>query len=153
MFAKRRQAEPVAVVVTNAQPDQPTQDTLKCPGIDSERVGKIRPGPGAFPELICEAQLRGHVEQLRVLSAESCLQQRRRRVLWMLSLYHHREISSARSSKDWGIVRPSALAVVRLITNSNLVGCSMGRSAGFAPLRILSTKMAARRFKSRVFAP
>jgi hypothetical protein len=51
---------------------------------------------------------------------------------------------SARSSSDWGIVRPSALAVLRLITNSNLVGCSTGRSVGFAPLMILSTKNAAR---------
>jgi len=33
----------------------------------------------------------------------------------------------------------SALAVLRLIANSNFVGCSTGRSAGFAPLRILST--------------
>lgn len=47
--------------------------------------------------------------------------------------------SSARASTAGGIVRPSALAVLRLITNSNFVGCSMGRSAGFAPLRILST--------------
>ena len=36
------------------------------------------------------------------------------------------------------IVRPSALAVLRLITSSNLVGCSTGMSAGFTPLRILS---------------
>ena len=34
-------------------------------------------------------------------------------------------------------MRPSALAVLRLMTSSNLVGCSTGRSAGFAPLRIL----------------
>ena len=47
--------------------------------------------------------------------------------------------SSARPSSDGGIVRPSALAVLRLITSSNLVGCSTGRSAGLAPLRILST--------------
>jgi hypothetical protein len=46
---------------------------------------------------------------------------------------------SARSSNDCGIVSPSALAVFKLMTNSNLVGCSTGRSAGFAPLRILST--------------
>src|SRR4029453_17455631 len=38
-----------------------------------------------------------------------------------------------------GIVRPRALAVLRLITNSNLVGCSTGRSAGFAPLKILTS--------------
>jgi hypothetical protein len=47
--------------------------------------------------------------------------------------------SSASSSSDGGIVIPSALAVLRLITNSNLVTCSTGRSAGLAPLRILST--------------
>ena len=37
------------------------------------------------------------------------------------------------------MVRPSALAVLRLMINSNFVGCSTGRSLGFAPLRILST--------------
>jgi hypothetical protein len=46
---------------------------------------------------------------------------------------------SARPSSDGGIVSPSAFAVLRLITSSNLVGCSTGRSAGFVPLRILST--------------
>ena len=54
-------------------------------------------------------------------------------------------IRSARRSIDWGIVSPSALAVFRLITNSNLVGCSTGRSAGLAPFRILSTYAALRR--------
>ena len=44
---------------------------------------------------------------------------------------------SARSSIVCGIVRPSALAVLRLMVSANLVGCSTGRSAGFAPLRIL----------------
>src|SRR5437660_11908049 len=47
--------------------------------------------------------------------------------------------SSARRSRDGGIVIPSALAVLRLMINSNFVGCSTGRSAGLAPLRILST--------------
>src|SRR5262245_36214399 len=47
--------------------------------------------------------------------------------------------SSARSSTDGGIVRPRAFAVFRLMTSSNLVGCSTGGSAGLAPLRILST--------------
>ena len=52
---------------------------------------------------------------------------------------NHRISSSARSSTDCGIVRPRAFAVLRLITSSNLVGCSTGRSAGLAPSRILST--------------
>src|SRR5262249_10543636 len=45
---------------------------------------------------------------------------------------------SARARSDGGIVRPSALAVLRLMTSSNLVGCSMGKSPGLALLRILS---------------
>jgi nitrilase len=36
------------------------------------------------------------------------------------------------------------------MTSSNFVGCSMGRSAGLAPFRILSTKAAARDFGARV---
>jgi hypothetical protein len=47
--------------------------------------------------------------------------------------------SSARISIDCGTVRPSSLAVLRLMTSSNRVGCSTGRSAGLAPLRILPT--------------
>src|SRR5262245_35589601 len=46
--------------------------------------------------------------------------------------------SSARVSTDGGIVRPSALAVLRLITNSYLVGACTGISFGFSPLRIRS---------------
>jgi hypothetical protein len=41
--------------------------------------------------------------------------------------------SSARASSA-GTVMPSAFAVLRLITSSNLVGCWTGRSAGFSPL-------------------
>ena len=47
--------------------------------------------------------------------------------------------SSARARIDGGTVRPSALAVFRLTTNSNLVGCSTGRSAGFSPFSPLRT--------------
>jgi hypothetical protein len=47
-----------------------------------------------------------------------------------------------------GTSRPSALAVVRLMTRSNFLGCSTGISAGFAPRSILSTKSAARRNRS-----
>src|SRR4029077_21097056 len=51
----------------------------------------------------------------------------------------HSITSSARASSVGGTVRPSALAVVRLMTRSNLVGCSTGMSPGFTPRRILST--------------
>ena len=56
-----------------------------------------------------------------------------------LSRSDHWITASARSSSDCGILRPSAFAAFRLITSSNFVGCSTGRSAGLAPLRILST--------------
>jgi hypothetical protein len=50
----------------------------------------------------------------------------------------HSMTSSARSSKDGGIVNPRAFAVFMLITISNVVGCSTGKSADLAPLKILS---------------
>src|SRR5262249_47614472 len=50
----------------------------------------------------------------------------------------HSLTGSARNSSDDGIVRPSALAALRLTTSSNFVGCSMARSAGRAPFRIRS---------------
>ena len=53
--------------------------------------------------------------------------------------------SSARASTVAGMSRPSALAVLRLIMSSNFAGCSIGRSPGFSPLRILSMYDAARR--------
>src|SRR5215472_409160 len=43
--------------------------------------------------------------------------------------------SSAIASTPGGIVRASALAVLRLIASSSLVGCRTGRSATFVPLR------------------
>src|SRR5258707_8553849 len=65
----------------------------------------------------------------------------------------HSITSSARASSVGGMSMPSALAVLRFTTSSNLVGCSTGRSAGFAPLKILSTKAADRRCKSRKLTP
>ncbi len=64
----------------------------------------------------------------------------------------HSITSSARTRMDCGIVMPRALAVLRLTTSSNRVGCSTGKSAGLAPLNILPTKCAARRQISRVLA-
>ena len=44
--------------------------------------------------------------------------------------------SSARASSMGGMVRPSARAVRRLITKSNLVDCATGRSIGLLPFRM-----------------
>src|SRR5262249_11437451 len=46
----------------------------------------------------------------------------------------HSITSSASAISLSGTSRPSARAVLRLITSSNLVGCSTGRSPGFSPL-------------------
>src|SRR6185503_14217959 len=51
----------------------------------------------------------------------------------------YRIILSALAKTLGGIVNRICFAVFRLITNSNFVGCSTGRSAGFLPCRILST--------------
>src|SRR5262245_13690452 len=51
----------------------------------------------------------------------------------------HSITSSALASSVGGTVRPSILAVSALMTNSNLLDCMTGRSAGFAPLRMRPT--------------
>src|SRR5262249_15006626 len=48
----------------------------------------------------------------------------------------HSITSSAVASSEGGTVRPSARAVGMLMTKSNLVDCTTGRSAGLAPLRM-----------------
>jgi hypothetical protein len=53
---------------------------------------------------------------------------------WLYSI-----TSSARTSSDVGTVNPIALAVLRLITSSNLVGRMTGRSAGLTPFRMRPT--------------
>jgi hypothetical protein len=55
------------------------------------------------------------------------------------SLRRYSITTSARPSSVGGIVRPIDFAVLRLITNSNVVGCSIGISLGFAPATILLT--------------
>src|SRR5262249_54515208 len=65
----------------------------------------------------------------------------------------HSIASSARSRKDSGMPNPIALAVLRLTTNSNLTGCSIGRSAGLVPCKILCTYTAPRRNRSGRLAP
>ena len=50
-----------------------------------------------------------------------------------------------------GTAMPRLRAAFWLIKSSNFVGSSTGRSAGFAPFRILSTKLAQRRFSSAIW--
>src|SRR5262249_7922106 len=60
----------------------------------------------------------------------------------------HSITSSARASSVGGTSRPSALAVLRLMTSSYFGGVCTGRSAGFSPLRIRSTYPATSRYWS-----
>src|SRR5262249_34029268 len=70
-----------------------------------------------------------------------------------LAPFHHSITSSARASTVGGSSRPSALAVLRLITSSYLVGAGTGRSAACSPLSRRSTYAAACRYWSRRSAP
>src|SRR4029079_17192425 len=70
---------------------------------------------------------------LRYFPSRSVLMQRSKKD-------HYSITSSARAISDGGTVRPRALAVLRLMTSSNFVGCSAGISAALAPCRILTTK-------------
>src|ERR1700694_3675851 len=77
-------------------------------------------------------------------------------VPWVVSRFEiggYSMTESARAWMDGGIVSPSAFAVLRWMTSSNFVGCSIGRSPGLAPLRILSTYNADPRIRSSEFAP
>jgi hypothetical protein len=59
--------------------------------------------------------------------------------------YLHLITLSALASTFGEIVTPICFAALRLMTSSNLLGRSTGRSPGFAPFKILSTYSAARR--------
>src|SRR4029450_11004781 len=61
--------------------------------------------------------------------------------------------SVVRASSEGGTVIPNALAVLRLMTRSYLVGACTGSSAGFAPFRILSTNVAAPLHWSTILGP
>ena len=112
------------------------------------------------------AMWRGLIRQSlwRSLLPDTCfrpiLLRRTRRVLWRgrislslwLSLFYL-ITRSALAKTLGGIVRPICLAAFRLMMNSNFIGCSTGRSAGFLPFRILSTYVAARRSKSVTLTP
>src|SRR5262249_43649795 len=65
----------------------------------------------------------------------------------------HSITSLARASSVGATVRSRVLAVLRLMLSANLVGCSTGTSPGFAPLRIRSTCVAARRNMSEMLGP
>src|SRR5262245_51902804 len=84
---------------------------------------------------------KGHQRSSSGRLGQYCLWPRRRAAEQRdeLAAPDHSITSSARASSVGGTSRPSAFAVLRLITNSYLVGAWTGRSPGFSPLRIRST--------------
>src|SRR4029077_10808687 len=92
--------------------------------------------------------------RLRLLRARSEWPRRRRAPDQRDELAPPHSITSlARARSVGGTSRPSALAVLRLITSSNLVGPWIGSSAGSAPLRMRSTYDAVRRYISSKSGP
>src|SRR5262245_4645692 len=77
--------------------------------------------------------------RLVTIRSQWCDRPRRRRAEQRdeLAARDHSITSSAIASSLSGISRRKAFAVLRLITSSNLVGYTTGKSAGFSPLRIL----------------
>jgi hypothetical protein len=61
--------------------------------------------------------------------------------------------SSASICIETGTSIPSALAVFKLMTSSNFVGCSTGRSAGFLPIRIWPVRAPPCRYSHSELAP
>ena len=59
--------------------------------------------------------------------------------VWIDALRGYSITSLARASSNCGTVRSSALAAFRLMTSSNVVGCSNGSSAGFSPFKTRTT--------------
>ena len=59
---------------------------------------------------------------------------------WQPSLvfFHHLITLFARERNSGESVSPICFAAFKLITNSNLVACCIGKSAGLAPFKILS---------------
>src|SRR5262249_17778238 len=73
--------------------------------------------------------------------------------LTALHLRGHSITSSAMASSPGGKLRLNAPAVLRLITNSNLIDCMTGRSADFSPLRIRPVYTPAWRYASLRLVP
>ena len=85
-----------------------------------DRLDRVAAHHGRRPHRLCGGSVRGAGGQGRGLS----------RLRYSIT-------SSASASIRSGTESPSALAVLRLSTSSNLAACMIGRSAGLSPLSIL----------------
>jgi hypothetical protein len=119
------------VIVDAASPAKANMEWIKCDPLRADAVEKVRGMPDERNNRIQRSQLfASNLRIWRNTFVPGTAVSRRNR--------QHR-YSITWSASNWielGTSRPSALAVCRLMTNSNLVDCATGRSAGFTPLRI-----------------
>ena len=106
--------------------DKPNHSRLPLTSDKKTVMDHFRPGRGQ--QYVRRCPLRPESDRGAVLPRNDAIGQLRHRLAYSIT-------SLAVASRYDGIVRPSALAVVRLTTKSNLVGRSIGISAGFSPLR------------------
>src|SRR5262249_16366547 len=102
------------------------------------------PGEARLPLRIVHGRVHKHTDTPYALALLRARRERprgraadKRDELATLHLRNHSITSSASASNFGEISMPSAFAALRSITNSNLVGCNTGSSAGLVPLRIL----------------
>jgi hypothetical protein len=124
-------------VIRVYQPDSSSKPSHRQP--DADALGKSSAPSREFHG--CRCRSRDRCRLTKLLDGRSFHISRRRLIAGVgrAGRAPYSMIWSARPSTEGGIVRPRAFAAFRLMTSSNLVGCSTGRSAGLAPLRILST--------------
>ena len=116
--SRKEPTSPTSNVVDKCSASKGKKDTLSVP------LPKFR-SPRSHCN-VCENSINGHHP----------LEKRRPKTAICGSRRAHSITSSAALRSDAGIVMPSTLAVSRLTTNSNLVGCWTGRSAGLAPFKM-----------------
>jgi hypothetical protein len=104
---------------------------------------------GRKPDFLVYVDGEGARGALRGLAARICGGELS---VWPTSRLHSITLS-ARASSVRGTSRWSAFIVLRLMTNSNLVGCWTGKSRGLSPLRMRSTYEAACRYVSSISIP
>src|SRR5258708_17370335 len=107
---------------------------------DTRTMDEVRLGFIFSPPSSCSNQARRHAD---APYAHALLRARRERPRGRHAADERDEIalvhsmtSSASARSLSGTVRPSIRAVGTLMTSSNLVDCTTGRSAGFVPLRM-----------------
>src|SRR5262245_6834457 len=120
---------------------RPNQEALhRSPPANREEnhnIQNVFTQPGSFASIALRTRVRlsPDFRHVRRLSDSSRCAIRRPEQVQRICSYSI--TSSAAADNPIGTSRPSALAVLRLMTSSNLVGCCTGKSAGFSPLRTL----------------